>query len=94
MVGSAPSRYDRERAEGAAFEEVHDNRVAERLGEVAQKAVGAEIAADLLIVEDDPAQGFQPIVLAARQEFSRASSEIFQDNARLGELLLALRPFR
>ena len=71
---------DRERAEGAAFEEVHDNRVAERLGEVAQKAVGAEIAADLLIVEDDPAQGFEPIVFAARQEFSRMASEILQDD--------------
>jgi hypothetical protein len=34
------------------------------------KAVRAEVAADLLIVEDDPAQGFQPIVFAARQEFS------------------------
>src|SRR6516225_447290 len=61
---------DRERAESAAFEEVHDNRVAERLGEVAQKV--------------------QPIVLAARQEFARASSEIFQASARLGELLFAV----
>jgi hypothetical protein len=61
---------DGERTESAAFEEVHDNRIAERLGEIAEKAVRAEVAADLLIVEDDPALGFQPIVFAARQEFS------------------------
>ena len=79
MVGSAPKRYGlrdnllsrmANAPMRATFEEFEHGRVAERLGEIAQEAVGAETAADLLIVEDDPAQGFQPLVFAARQEFS------------------------
>ena len=56
--------------------------------EVVQEAVRPERAADLLVVEDDPAQRFEALVVAARQEFSRTLGEISQDHAELAELLL------
>src|ERR1700733_1412362 len=59
-----------------------------------KKAIRAGIAADLLIVEDNPAQRFEPIVFAARQKFSRALGEIEQDGAGLAELLAAVNEHR
>ena len=48
----------------AALEERHHRRIAGRPREVLQEAVGPEKAVDLLVVEDDPAQRFEPLVLA------------------------------
>ena len=41
-----------------------------RLGEVLQEAIGTEKAVDLLVVENDPAQRFEPLVLALGPELA------------------------
>ena len=109
MVGRSPSMNgaageplvdDGEIAVDAALEERHHRRIAGGLGEVLQEAVRPEKAVDLLVVEDDPAQRFEPLVLALGLEFAGALGEIGQDHAGLGELLCrrapapALRPSR
>jgi hypothetical protein len=73
-----------------ALEEFQHRRMAGRFRQRAQEAVRTEIAADLLIVEDDPAQRFEAVVLAARLEFSGALGEIGQDHAGLGQPLRAM----
>jgi hypothetical protein len=57
-----------------------------RLGEVAQEAVGAEAAADFLIVEYDPAQRLPTVVLAAWQKLSGMLGQIVKDYGGLAEL--------
>jgi hypothetical protein len=57
---------------------------------VLEKPVRAEEAVDLLIVEDDPAQCFEPPVVALRLEFAGQVREVGQDHARLRELLCAV----
>src|SRR4051812_13588392 len=52
----------------AALQKRHHRRVARRLGEILQEAIRPEEAVDLLVVEDDPAQGFEPLILALRFE--------------------------
>ena len=81
-------------AVGPALEEFHHRRMAGWFREVVQEAVGPERAADLLVVEDDPAQRFEALVVAARQEFSRTLGEISQDHAGLAELLRAVNEHR
>src|SRR5262249_49109359 len=44
----------------APLEEREHGRIARRLGETPQEAIGAKKAVDLLIVEDDPAQRLEP----------------------------------
>src|SRR6516162_8587696 len=53
-----------------------------------------KIAADLLVVEYDPAQGFEPLLLAVRQEFSGVLGEIKKDHAGLAELLTSVSEHR
>ena len=48
----------------APLEEREHGGIARRLGEKPQKAIGTEKAIDLLVVKDDPAQRFEPLVLA------------------------------
>src|SRR5579884_2051397 len=64
--------------------------MAGRLGEVAQEAKRAEHPIDLLIIEYDPAQRLQPVIVAARQEATRPLGQICQDHARLAELLVGM----
>src|SRR5215469_3531589 len=72
------------------LEEFQHRRMAWRLRQRAQEAVRPDIAADLLIVEDDPAQRFEAVVLTARLKFAGALGEIGQDHAGLGEFLVAM----
>ena len=66
-----------------------------RLGrEVLQEAVGSEKAVDLLIVENDPAQAFEPLVLALRRKLAGMLGEIGQAHAGLAELSLAMHEHR
>src|SRR5262249_20518882 len=58
-----------------------------RLGETPQETVRPEEAVDLLVVEDDPAQRLEPLLLALGAELSRPLGEIAQDHAGLAELL-------
>ena len=91
---------DAQRIVDAAFEKFHHRRMAGGFCKIAQEAIRPEKAVDLLIVENDPAQRFEPLVLAARQEFFGVLGEISQDHAGLGQLLArrerapALRPSR
>ena len=78
----------------AALEKFHHRRMAGGLGKIAQEAIRPEKAVDLLIVENDPAQRFEPLVLAARQEFFGVLGEIGQDHAGLGQLLAAVNEHR
>ena len=96
MVGSAPSKIgaarqplveNAERVVDAALEEIHHRGISGRLGEIAQEAIRPEKTVDLLIVEYDPAQHFELLIFALRQEFSGAFGEIGQDRAGLAELL-------
>ena len=68
------------------LEERQHRRVAGRLRKNAQEPVRPEKAVDLLVVEDDPAQRLQPLVLARGRELARALGQIGQDDARLAEL--------
>src|SRR5262245_11497923 len=65
----------------APLEKREHGRVARRPGEGAQKAIGPEITVDLLIVEDDPAQRFELVVLVAGLELARAPGEIAEAHA-------------
>src|SRR3954453_8569088 len=85
---------DPEIAVDAALEERRYGRIGRGLGPVAQKAVWTEKAIDLLVIEDDPAQRFEFLVLALRHEFARAPREIAQDHARLRQLFRAMREHR
>src|SRR5213083_414369 len=71
----------------AALEECEHARIARRLGETSQEAVRPEKAVDLLVVEYDPTQRLQPLILALGAEFARALREISQDHGGLAELL-------
>ena len=84
MVGLSPSMKrppvqplvdDGEVAVDAALEERHHRRIAGGLGEILQKAKRPEKAVDLLVVENDPAQRFQLLVLALRLEFAGAFAQ-------------------
>ena len=70
--GGEPLIHYAEIVVDAPFKEREHRRVAGRLGEIAQEAIGTEKAVDLLIVENDPAQRLQAFILASRLEFSRA----------------------
>ncbi len=59
-----------ERVVDPALQERHRARIAGGFGEVAQEAIRPEIAVELLVVEDDPAQRFQPLVFGERMEFA------------------------
>src|SRR5580700_935104 len=76
---------DAERVGKSPLEKCFDGLIAGRR-KIAQKTVGPEIAIDLLVVEDDPTQGFEALVLAPRLEFSETIGEISEADARLGEL--------
>jgi hypothetical protein len=66
---------NRQCAVGPTFEEFHHCPMAGWFCEVAQETERPEHAADLLVVKDDPAQCFEALVFAARQEFSRTLGE-------------------
>src|SRR5262245_29247722 len=83
-----------ERVVDAPLEEGKHRRIARRLGEAAQEAIGAEESIDLLIVEDHPAQRFELLVLALRLELARAPGEVGEAHARLTELLAAVHQHR
>src|SRR4029077_4695920 len=68
----------------AALEECFGAGIS-RGGEIAQEAVGSEKAVDFLIVENDPAQRFQALVLALRLERAGAVGEVGEANAGLAE---------
>ena len=85
---------DAERIVDAAFEKFHHRRMAGGFGKIAQEAIRPEKAVDLLIVENDPAQRFEPLVLAARQEFFGMLGEIGQDHAGLRQRLAAMNEHR
>ncbi len=61
-----------------------------RGGEIAQEAVGSEKAVDFLIIENDPAQRLQALVLALRLEFAGAVGEVGEANAGLAEFSRAM----
>ena len=54
--------------------------MAGRFCKIAQEPIRPEKAVDLLVVENDPAQRFEPLVLAARQEFSGVLGEIKKED--------------
>ena len=85
---------DRQIAVDPPLEEGEHGRVAGRPGEKAQEPVGPEIAVDLLIVEDDPAQRLEPLVLALRRKLAGVLRQIGQDDARLAELAGAMHQHR
>src|SRR6202041_1311059 len=70
-----------ERIVDAPLEEFHYRRMTGGFCKIAQEAIRPEKAVDLLIVENDPTQRFEPLVLAARLEFFGVLSEISQDHA-------------
>src|SRR5215813_14166997 len=80
-----PLVENRKRVVDAALEEGEHDRVARRPGEGAQKAIGPEITVDLLIVEDDPAQRLELVVLVFGPELARTAGEIAETYARLAE---------
>src|SRR5262249_24901298 len=76
-----------QRAFSAALKQIEHRRMAGRLSANAKETAGAEVATELLIVEDDPAQRFQPLILSVRHEFSRVLGEIGEYHAGLAQLL-------
>ena len=70
LPSGQPLVDDGEIAVDAPFQERHHRRIAARACEILQKAIRPEKAVDLLIVEDDPAQRFELLVLALRLELA------------------------
>src|SRR5262249_52606311 len=60
----------------------------------AQEPIGPEEAVDLLVVEDDPAQRLEALLFAARQKLSGALRQIGENDARLGQLSVAMGEHR
>src|ERR1700733_8820947 len=58
-----------ERIVDSPLEEFHHRRMTGGFCKIAQETIRPEKAVDLLIVENDPTQRFEPLVLAARLEF-------------------------
>src|SRR5262249_6952960 len=80
---------------------VGDAALEERLGawiarrrEIAQETIGSETPVDFLIVENDPAEGFQALVLALGLELARAVGEIGETDAGLAEFPRAMHEDR
>src|SRR4051812_40881018 len=61
-----PLVEDGEVAVDAALEKTEHGLVRRRFGPILQEAVGPEITVDLLVVEDDPAHGFELFLFALR----------------------------
>src|SRR3954469_6766580 len=74
----------------APLEEREYGGIARRLGEKPQKAIGPEKAVDLLVVENDPTQRLETLVLAIGPELARPVGKVGQDHAGLAELLVAV----
>src|SRR3954463_11325976 len=77
----------------APLEEREHGGIAWRLGEKPQKAIGTEKAVDLLVVENDPAQRLETLVLAIGPELARPVGKVGQDHAGLAELLVAVHEY-
>src|SRR2546421_12649968 len=92
--GREPLIDDGEVAVDAALEESEHGWIARWLGEVAQESIGTEKAVDLLIIEDDPAQRLELLVIAVRSEFSGFFGEIGEDHTGLAELSASMRQHR
>ena len=85
---------DRKRGVEASFEECKNRRVARRRREASQVSIRPEKSAHLLIVENDPAQCFEPLVFALWLEFAEARREVGQADRRLAELPFPVREHR
>jgi hypothetical protein len=85
---------DRKRDVEASLEKGEDRRVGRRRRKTFQKPIGPEKPAHFLVVEDDPAQRFEPLVFSLRLEFAGAFSEIGQANRGLAQLPLPVREHR
>jgi len=68
--------------------------IAGRLGETAQVPIGGDLSADLVIVEQDPAQRVEARVFALRAEFARVVGEVCEDGSGLAELLCSINQDR
>src|SRR6266852_6084395 len=77
----------------AAFEERLGARIAHR-GEVAQEAIGSQKAVDFLIIENDPAQRVQALVLALGLELAGAVGEVREADTGLAEFSGAMDEHR
>src|SRR4051812_18938580 len=73
FVPLEPLVDDAQIAVDAALEERKHCGIPRWLGEVFQEPVRTEKTIDLLIVEDDPAQGFELFLLALREIFARTA---------------------
>src|SRR5690242_10492685 len=67
-----PLVEDSEIAVDATLEKSEHGRIAGGLRQGLEEAVRSEKAVDLLVVEDDPAQRLEPLVLALRRELAGA----------------------
>src|SRR5262249_27478561 len=65
-----------------------------RGGEIAQEAVGSEKAVDFLIIENDPAQRLQALVLALGLELAGAVGEVGKADAGLAKFSRAMDEHR
>ncbi len=75
---------DRERAERAAAQELVHGRIA-ALQDALEEAQGRVIAGELVVVEQHPAQDFQPLVLVATAVTAEAVGQPGEDRAALGQ---------
>src|SRR5262245_44849287 len=92
-TGSRVIATGRRAERNAALEKLHHGRIA-ALGEGEQEPVGREIAGEFVIVEQGPAQDFEPRrgILAA--EFSGSLRQMRENRTGLAELARALDEHR
>src|ERR1017187_1505707 len=88
-VGCQPFVDNGEAGVDASFQKCDHRRIAGTLGGAGYKTARPKIAVELLSVESDPAQRFQPLVLALLFELAGEIREVSKKHARLGELLLS-----
>src|SRR5215470_16238332 len=78
----------------SALEEFEYSLLAPGLRDRVQETIRTEIAADPLVIEQDPAKRLKPFVLAVRQEFSSTFGEIKKDYAGLAEFFSSVNEYR
>src|SRR6478672_3315552 len=80
-----PLVQDGERVVDAALEKRHAARVGLG-GKVLQEPVRTEIAVDLLVIEQEPAQALQLLIVILWSKLAGAIGQVGEDYARLAEL--------
>src|SRR4051794_29229016 len=86
--------HNRKRVVDAALEKREHLRMPRWSSDEAQEAIRTEIAVDLLVIEDDPAQCIEPLLFPGWLKLAETIGEIRKDRARLAELAVPVHQDR